>query len=103
MLEQLLDMEAIKVKTCTQDNEEWTLVILGTGASRMGLVVDELLGQENIVIKSLAENYENISGFVGATIMGDGRVALILDPIYLENDSKRNSDSSEMQKKEVPA
>ncbi|MCH8963824.1 MAG: chemotaxis protein CheA [Planctomycetes bacterium] len=103
MLEQLLDMESINVKTRTQDNEEWTLVILGTGTNRMALVVDELLGQEDIVIKSLADNYENIPGFVGATIMGDGRVALILDPTYLQDDSKRQAGSAELKKKEVPA
>ena len=103
MLEQLLDMESIDVKTRTQDNEEWTLVILGTDTSRMALVVDELLGQEDIVIKSLADNFENIPGFVGATIMGDGRVALILDPTYLQDDSKRQAGSAELKKKEVPA
>jgi two-component system chemotaxis sensor kinase CheA len=38
-----------------------------------------MIGQEDVVIKSLAENYQDVSGFSGATIMGDGRVSLILD------------------------
>ena len=45
----------------------------------MGLVVDELIGQEDVVIKSIAENFQNVNGITGASIMGDGRVSLILD------------------------
>ena len=44
-----------------------------------GLAVDDLLGEEDIVIKSLAENYKNVNGIAGASILGDGRVSLILD------------------------
>jgi two-component system chemotaxis sensor kinase CheA len=50
------------------------------GASRIGLVVDELVGQQQVVVKSLEANYGAVEGFGGATILGDGRVALILDP-----------------------
>ncbi|MGF1454285.1 MAG: chemotaxis protein CheA [Alphaproteobacteria bacterium] len=46
---------------------------------RVGIVVDELLGQQQVVIKSLEENYRSIDGVSGATILGDGRVALIID------------------------
>ena len=56
-----------------------TLVIVGDKGSELGLIVDDLLGEEDIVIKSLAENYENVKGFAGASILGDGRVSLILD------------------------
>jgi two-component system chemotaxis sensor kinase CheA len=55
------------------------LVIVETGAGRVALFVDELLGQHQVVIKSLDANYRKVSGIAGATIMGDGRVALILD------------------------
>jgi two-component system chemotaxis sensor kinase CheA len=41
--------------------------------------VDELVGQHQVVIKSLEANYQRVDGVSGATIMGDGRVALILD------------------------
>ena len=45
----------------------------------MGLRVDELLGRQDVVIKSLAENFINIRGLSGASILGDGNVCLMLD------------------------
>ena len=45
----------------------------------MALVVDELICQEDVVIKSLSAKYENVAGIAGASIMGDGGVSLILD------------------------
>ena len=45
----------------------------------MALFVDELVGQHQVVIKSLETNYRKVAGVSGATIMGDGRVALIMD------------------------
>ena len=94
LLEQLLETDQTELKTHSRNSEEWTLIILGEGAGRLGLVVDELLGQEDIVIKSLAENYANVPGFAGATIMGDGRVAMILDPLYLQADSSRRLETA---------
>ena len=49
------------------------------GGGKVGLVVDEILGQQQVVIKSLEENFDPIPGIGGATILGDGNVALILD------------------------
>ena len=48
-------------------------------AGRLGLMVDELVGQQQVVVKSIEANYGQIGGVGGATILGDGRVALILD------------------------
>ncbi len=59
--------------------EDITLVIIGSEESELALSVDDLLGEEDIVIKSLAENFRNVSGIAGASILGDGRVSLILD------------------------
>ncbi len=59
--------------------EETTLVVLGDEEHEVGLVVDEVLGEEDVVIKSIAENYRNIPGIAGASILGNGRVSLILD------------------------
>jgi len=56
-----------------------TLVIIGQQGRQVGLVVDRVLGEEDIVIKSIAENYKNVPGIAGASVLGDGRVALILD------------------------
>jgi two-component system chemotaxis sensor kinase CheA len=54
-------------------------VVVETDGRRAALLVDELLGQQQVVIKSLEVNFEKIDGVSGATILGDGRVALILD------------------------
>ncbi len=59
--------------------EENTLVIIGQAGCELGLLVDRVLGEEDIVIKSLAENFRNVPGIAGASILGDGRVSLILD------------------------
>ena len=55
------------------------LVILESEHERMAVMVDELVGQQQVVIKSLEQNYQKVEGIAGATILGDGRVALIID------------------------
>jgi len=55
------------------------IVVDAEGIGRVGLVVDELLGQQQVVVKSIESNYENVEGISGATILGNGKVALILD------------------------
>ena len=55
------------------------VVIIGLAESKIGLIVDSLVGQEEIVIKSLGEYLKGIDGIAGATIRGDGRVTLIVD------------------------
>jgi two-component system, chemotaxis family, sensor kinase CheA len=55
------------------------LVVVESGDFHFGLLIDELLGQQQVVIKSLESNYKRTEGFSGATILGDGTVALILD------------------------
>ena len=59
------------------------LVILEIDNMRTALHVDELIGQLQVVLKSLEANYRRVKGVSGATILGDGRVALILDAAYL--------------------
>lgn len=61
------------------DVKDSLVVIVETGGGRTGLVVSELVGQQQIVIKSLESNYRRIDGIAGATILGNGLVALILD------------------------
>jgi two-component system chemotaxis sensor kinase CheA len=55
------------------------VVLVESGGSKMGLVVDELVGQQQVVIKSLEANTDPVRGVSGATILGDGKVSLILD------------------------
>ena len=61
------------------DEEDLTVVFVEKGDKKLGLVVDYLIGQQEIVIKPLGKVFQNIRGVAGATILGDGRVALILD------------------------
>ena len=65
------------------DTDQAILVILEIDEKRAALRVDELLGQQQVVLKSLEANYRKVSGVSGATILGDGRVALILDAGFL--------------------
>ena len=55
------------------------MVVVEADGSRVALLVDELLGQQQVVVKNLEANYRKVPDVSGATIMGDGRVALILD------------------------
>ncbi len=55
------------------------IIVQSEGAGRIGVVVDDLLGQQQVVVKSLEANYDRVDGISGATILGNGRVALILD------------------------
>ena len=55
------------------------VVIVESDGKKFGLLVDDLLGQSQVVIKNLEVNYRKVEGIAGATILGDGRVALILD------------------------
>ncbi len=59
--------------------EESIIVIVEAEGRQVALIVDELVGQQQVVIKSLEQNYKRVAGVSGATIMGDGRVALIVD------------------------
>ncbi len=61
------------------DPNQALLVIVEHEGRRLALLVDELLGQQQVVIKSLETHYRKVDGITGATILGDGRAALILD------------------------
>jgi two-component system chemotaxis sensor kinase CheA len=58
---------------------EHLLMVVESAGQKIGLIVDALLGQQQVVIKSLETNFRRIEGVSGATILGDGTVALILD------------------------
>ena len=56
-----------------------SVVVATMGARRLGLVVDDLLGQQDIVVKGLGPTLRHVRGFAGASELGDQRVALVLD------------------------
>ncbi|MBT8438285.1 MAG: chemotaxis protein CheA, partial [Gammaproteobacteria bacterium] len=74
----LHEVFGIKNPKTTNISEGLLVVVEGDG-SKCGLFVDDLLGQHQVVIKSLETNYKKVEGASGATILGDGSVALILD------------------------
>ncbi len=71
------------------------LVIVETENQRFGVLVHELLEQQQIVIKSIEKNYKKVPGLTGATILGDGRVALILDVPSLAHELTQGSKPGE--------
>ena len=71
--------------TPTGDFQKAFVVIIATGTKQIGLVVDSLVGEQEVVIKPLADYLQENSGFSGATILGDGRISLILDVYELVN------------------
>jgi two-component system chemotaxis sensor kinase CheA len=74
----LYELFGVEPRTKALD-EGLVVVAEGEGHQRIGLFVDDLLGQQQVVIKSLEANYGHVEGVSGATILGDGSVALILD------------------------
>jgi len=75
-----------------KEEQEWQYVVeVGIAEKRYGIKVDELIGQQEVVIKSLGSYLGKIDGVAGSTIMGDGTVVMILDIIELFNRLERNS------------
>ncbi len=71
--------EVFNIAGAETDFTKGIVVIIETEGRKTALMVDELLGQHQVVIKSLESNFRKVQGISGATIMGDGKVALILD------------------------
>ena len=69
-------------------NSSDIMVVVEAEGSRVALLVDALLGQQQVVVKNLESNYRRVDDVSGATIMGDGRVALILDVASLVRRSR---------------
>lgn len=76
---------ALNIKGNEQGDEQGLLVIVEDQGRRLALRVDDLIGQQQVVIKNLETNFRKVPGVSGATILGDGHVALILDIFGLSN------------------
>jgi two-component system chemotaxis sensor kinase CheA len=70
------------------------VIIVETDGRKAGLFVDELVGQQQVVVKNLESNYRKVAGISGATILGDGGVSLILDVAALIRSSRQLADES---------
>ncbi len=79
------------------------LAILKEGPKKMALLVDEIIGQEQVVIKSMREHMEQVQGIAGATILGNGRVAIILDIASLFRMSGKSGEREKNKLKEKVA
>jgi len=71
--------EIFNIGTEVTNLEQGLLTVVDTGSKRIALYLEEVLGQQQVVIKSLKKNFHQVQGISGATILGDGSVALILD------------------------
>lgn len=70
-------------RTGTKPDVHQKVVVISTGTERVGLVVDQIIGDHQTVIKSMSKLHHDVATFSGATILGDGSVALILDVAHL--------------------
>ena len=70
-------------------------MVVGAGHHRCALLVDDLLGQQQVVAKSLGEGMNTVQGISGAAILGDGRVGIILDTDGLSGLARQASAHSE--------
>ena len=75
----IIRMEQTLFVPHVKDSDEIFVVVVHAGESKAGIVVDKLIGQQEIVIKTLGNLFMGLKMFSGATVLGDGRVALILD------------------------
>ena len=81
-LDKVLGVSDLKQKH-EEDDQRLSLVIVEYGKKAMGLVVSHVLGEQDIAVKPLGSLIKRTKGIAGATILGDGRVALILDIMSL--------------------
>ncbi len=82
--------EVFGLESATTDFTQGVMVILDADGCKAALFVDELVGQHQVVIKSLEANYRRVPGISGATIMGDGHVAMILDASAITGMARTN-------------
>jgi two-component system chemotaxis sensor kinase CheA len=79
----------------SEDEKSYYVVIVQSGAREIGIVVGSLLGQQEIVIKALDDYIGNSVGVAGATILGDGKVVLIIDILELMEEVRHNHGQKE--------
>ena len=86
----LLRLESFFASTRTTERpNEFYVVVVGAAEKRLGIVVDDLLGQQDIVIKSLGESFKHFRGISGAADLGDQRTILVLDVGGMINETMR--------------
>ena len=77
---QVIDLaRRFEMVTETDPDNRFVVLCEAEGSAKVALIVDDIIGQQQVVIKSLEENFERVDGIAGGTILGDGNVALIVD------------------------
>lgn len=71
--------ELFNIDTAIEDISQGIIVVVESGNQNIGILVDNIIGQQQVVVKSLETHYKKVEGIATATILGDGEVALILD------------------------
>ncbi|NTV30251.1 MAG: hypothetical protein HGA80_09245 [Candidatus Omnitrophica bacterium] len=87
----LIELEKVihvKPNKAVAEDEDKRVVIVTDGETRLGVLVDSLVGKDEIVIKSFTKHFANVKGIIGASILADGNVALILDPATIIKESR---------------
>jgi two-component system chemotaxis sensor kinase CheA len=79
-------------------SNEMIAIIVRTGVKPFALMVDDIIGQYQVVTKQLGEEIQYLNGFAGSTILGDGRPALIIEPIDLFSQSSKTSSRQEIRR-----
>ncbi len=80
-----------EMKTDVEAHERFVVLCEADGNTKVALMVDQIIGQQQVVIKSLEENFQRIDGIAGGTILGDGNVALIVDVQGLKSPTEQKS------------
>ena len=98
------------VKQVLENSDQAYVVVVGAASSKLGIIVDTLIGQEEVVIKSMGYYLQNITGIAGSSIRGDGKVTLIVDVGTMMDmakdvkvDIKANNDAAAKVVKEKPS
>ena len=77
---QVIDLcQRFEMAAASAPDDQFVVLCETEGSQKVALVVDDIIGQQQVVIKSLEENFERVDGIAGGTILGDGNVALIVD------------------------
>lgn len=85
--------ERFRITPSLPDPSEGIVVILDSEGKKIALQIDELVGQQQVVVKNLETNYRRVPGISGATILGDGSVALIVDVSALMREARETRSS----------
>jgi two-component system chemotaxis sensor kinase CheA len=90
-----------RIAGAVEDPTRGIVVVTETDGRRFGVLVDDVIGQQQVVVKSIERNYRKIESVMGATILGDGRVAFIVDVAELHRVATRRRNSDEDQEHPV--